>query len=149
LLLIIIIVFFNNEEYIKIIKTVEEKVLSVLSNVKVLLRCALLSITESITNNPERFRLLFHNMPPSIIDCYDSNGQDYTASYMCGGQIRQFQYYPSPNYNTEANIAIIVDEAQKLFNKLVKDSINKVIITDCTFSKSSLPSSLPLPDKEE
>jgi hypothetical protein len=44
---------------------------------------------------------------------------------------------------------MVVEEAEKLFNKLVKDSINKVIITDCTFSKSSLPSSLPLPDKEE
>jgi hypothetical protein len=111
----------NNEEYIKIIKTVEEKVLSVLSNVKVLLRCALLSITESITNNPERFRLLFHNMPPSIIDCYDSNGQqDYAASYLYGGQIQQPQQDLSPNYNAEANAAIIVEEAEKLFNDVVK-----------------------------
>jgi hypothetical protein len=42
---------------------------------------------------------------------------------------------------------IITGEAEKLFYKLVKDSINKVItiiITDCTFSKSSLSSSLPL-----
>jgi hypothetical protein len=76
-------------------------------------------------------------MPPSIIDCYDSNGQDYTASYMCGGQIRQSQHYPSPNYDTEANIAIIVDEAEKLFNKLVKDIINKVIIIDYHLSKPS------------
>ena len=61
---------------------------------------------------------------------------------MYGRQIQQ-QQYPSPDYNTEANMALIVDEAQKLFKKLVKDNINKVI-TDCTFSKSLLPSSLPL-----
>ena len=62
---------------------------------------------------------------PSIIDCYDSNGQDYTASYMYGSQSQQ---YPSPNYNTEANVSIIVDQAEKLFNKVVKDCINKIII---------------------
>ena len=33
---------------------------------------------------------------------------------------------------------------EKLYNNLVKDCTNKVIITDCTFSKSILPSSLPL-----
>ena len=56
---------------------------------------------------------------------------------MYGRQIQQ-QQYPSPDYNTEANMALIVDEAEKLFNKVVKDSINKVI-ADCTFSKSPLP----------
>lgn len=69
---------------------------------------------------------------PSIIHCYNSDGQDYAASDMYGGQIQQ--HYSSPDYNTEANMALIVDEAQKLFNKLVKDSINKAI-TDCIFSK--------------
>jgi hypothetical protein len=38
---------------------------------------------------------------------------------------------------------MIVGEAEKLFYKLVKASMNKVI-TDCTFSKSPLPSSLPV-----
>jgi hypothetical protein len=99
-----------------------------------------LSITESITNNPERFRLVFYNMPPSIIDCYDSNGQDYAASYMYGGQI-QPQRYQSPHNNTEANASVIVDEAEKLYNKVVKDCINKAVIIDRPFNK---PSSLPL-----
>ena len=124
----------NNEEYLKIIKTVGEEVLSVISNVKVLLRYALLSMTESIRNDPERFRSIFNNVS-SMID-YSSNGQDY----MYGQQ----QQYPSLDYGTEANAAILIDEAEKLYNNLVKDCTNKVIITDCTFSKSSLPSSLPL-----
>ena len=42
----------NNEEYLKVIKAVGEEVLSVLPNVKMFLRRALLSITESIRNNP-------------------------------------------------------------------------------------------------
>jgi hypothetical protein len=136
----------NNEEYVKIIKAVEEKVASILSNVKVLLRCALLSIIKSIRNNPERFRSLFYNMP-SIIDCYNTNGQDYAASYMYVGQIQQ--YYLSPDYNTDADIDIIVDEAEKLYNTVVKDSINKIIIVDYPFRKSSSLPLLPASTEEQ
>lgn len=50
----------NNEEYVKFVNTAGEKVLDALSNVNVLLRFALLSITESIRNNPERYRSLFY-----------------------------------------------------------------------------------------
>jgi hypothetical protein len=127
----------NNEEYVKIIKTVQEKVVSVLSNVKVLLRYALLSITESIRNNPERFRLIFYNMSPSMTDYYNINDQDYTDFYTYGQTQQQSQQYPSSNYNTEANIAMIVEEAEKLYSKVVRDCINNI---DYPFSKlSSLP----------
>ena len=58
------------------------------------------------------------------------SSQDYTDSYM------------SPDDNTEANAAVIVDEAEKLYNKVVKECINKaIIIIDHPLSK---PSSLPL-----
>jgi hypothetical protein len=112
----------NSEEYIKITRAVGDKVLGVLSNTKVLLRYALLSITESIRNNPERFSSIFHNM--SLITDYSSS-QDYTDSYMYG-QIQQPQYL-SPDNNTEANAAIIIDEAEKLFYKLIKDCVNKTV----------------------
>jgi hypothetical protein len=98
----------NNEEYIKVTKTVEQKVLSVLSNVKMFLRCALLSITESARNNPQIYNLIFYNMS-SMIDYSSSGGQDYTAyTYE-----QQQQQNSSPDYNTEANAAIIIDEAKK------------------------------------
>jgi hypothetical protein len=63
-------------------------------------------------------------LSPSITD-YSSNGQNYTASFMDGKQ--QQQQNSSSDYDTEANAAIIISEAEKLFYKLVKDSINKVI----------------------
>ena len=126
----------NNDEYVKFTKAVEEKVRNVLSDRKALLRYALLSITESARNNPERFRLIFYNMPPSITDCYNSDGQDYAASYMYGGQIQQqSQQYLSPN--TEANAAMIVDEAEKLSSKLVKDCINKTVASIKTTNVAS------------
>jgi predicted transcriptional regulator len=131
----------NSEEYIKITRAVGDKVLGVLSNTKVLLRYALLSITESIRNNPERFSSIFHNM--SLITDYSSS-QDYTDSYMYG-QIQQPQYL-SPDNNTEANAAIIIDEAEKLFYKLIKDCVNKTVkdLTNKTISNlasDSKPSS--------
>jgi hypothetical protein len=131
----------NNEKYLKIIKTVRDEVLRGLSNVKMFLRSALSSITESIRNNPERYISIFYNMS-SVIDY--SICQDFTASCMYGQQQKQNS---SPDYNTETNAAIIIDEAEKLFYKLVKDSINKIII-DYPFSRTS---SLPLlpPSKEQ
>jgi hypothetical protein len=132
----------SNEEYLKVIKSVREEVLSVISNVKVLLRYALLSMTESARNDPERFRLIFYNLS-SITDYSSSNVQDYMY-----GQQQQQQQNSSPDYNTEANAAIIRGKAEKLFYKLVKDSMNKIII-DYPFSKSSLPSLPLLPTSHE
>jgi hypothetical protein len=126
----------NSEDYIKITGAVEDKVLGVLSNAKVLLRYALLSITESIRNDPERYRLIFYNMSPSITNYSSSNSQPQQLQYL------------SPDNNTEANAAMIVDEAEKLYNKVVKDNINKIII-DYPFSKSSLPSLPLLPASDE
>ena len=124
----------NNEEYLKVIKTVGEEVLSVLSNAKVFLRCALLSMTESIRNNPEKYRSIFYNM--SSITDYNSSSisENHSASYMYGQP-----QSPSLDYDTEAHASIIIDEAEKLFYKLVKDSVNKTVqdltnksISDCT-----------------
>jgi hypothetical protein len=52
----------SNEGYIKIRKTVEEKVVSILSDAKPLLRIALLSLVESIREGPDRYSsLIYHN----------------------------------------------------------------------------------------
>ncbi|MFL6522944.1 MAG: hypothetical protein ACJ71B_05635 [Nitrososphaera sp.] len=51
--------FRNNDEgYAKLIKTIEEEVLRILSNRKALLKLAVLSIAESIRNNPDRYSSL-------------------------------------------------------------------------------------------
>ena len=48
----------NNEEYLKIRKIFEEKVLSTLSDRKAQLKLAQLSISESIRNDPEKYSSL-------------------------------------------------------------------------------------------
>jgi hypothetical protein len=82
-------------------------------------------------------------MSSSITDYNSSSSgnQPYTASYMYGLQQPQ-------DYNTEANAAIILDEAEKLCNKLVKDCINKTLedlktTNEASNSKSSSMSLLP------
>ena len=45
----------SNEVYIKIRKTAEEKVVSVLSDKKILLKLALFSLTESIRKDPDKY----------------------------------------------------------------------------------------------
>src|ERR1051326_8892234 len=80
----------NSEEYAKIKKTVEGKVYSTLSDRRMVLKLALLSITESMGKDPDKYsRLIYHNTP--LTANYNSQYYD-TASY------RQQQPYPSHAY---------------------------------------------------
>jgi predicted transcriptional regulator len=99
----------NNEEYLKINQTVKDKVSSILSDGKVLLRLALYSLMESIRNEPVKY---------SSLICY--NG-------IYG--LQQQQYTLSQNYYVEHYTAMLVEEADKLSNKLVNE-ITKGITYD-------------------
>jgi hypothetical protein len=120
----------NSEGYIKIIKTIEEKVISILSDAKPLLSIALLSLTESMKKDPDKYsRLLYHNNTPSNADY---NNQFYAASYTYGRQ---------PQNRSQDYTDMLKEEAEKLYNKLVKELVDE-IISDYTFSITS--SSLPV-----
>jgi hypothetical protein len=52
----------NNEEYVEVIKSIENKVHDFLSNRKKLLNAAIISLIESMRNNPEKYSaLVYHN----------------------------------------------------------------------------------------
>jgi hypothetical protein len=124
----------NNEEYVKIRKTIEEKVRNILSDAKPLLRIALLSLTESIRKDPDKYSsLVFKSSSSSTATpATDYRSQYYdAASYM----YRQLQY-PSQDY-----ISMLIEEAEKLYNKLAKE-LGDESISDYAFSTSS--SSLPV-----
>ena len=119
----------NNEEYhIKIRKTVEERVISIISNSNMLLKSAILSLTESMRKDPDRYiSLIYHNNTYSDTEY---NSQNYeTASYG-----RQQQHPPSQDY-----ISMLIEESEKLYTSLIKEWVDK-ITTDYTFSIT--PSSL-------
>ena len=117
----------NNEEYLKIRKTVEEKVDSVLSDRKILLKLALLSLTESMRKDPDRYiSLIYHNTFSTA---------DYSGQYYSTDSYGQQQQHPSQDY-----IDMLIQEAEKLYNKLAKD-LEDESISDYAFSTSS---SLPV-----
>jgi hypothetical protein len=128
----------SNEAYIKIIKTIEEKVISILSDAKPLLRIALLSLIESMRKDPDKYsRLLYHNNTPSNAD-YNNQYYD-TTSYTYGRQ---------PQNQSQDYTDMLKEEAEKLYNKLVKELVDESI-SDYTFSiTSSLPLLSPSDEKE-
>jgi transposase len=117
----------NNEEYLKINQTVRENVSSILSNAKSLLRLALDSLIESVRNDPAKYS-------PLVYYC-NNNNMSMSSSYMYGGQ-QQHHYIPSQDYFIEHYTAMLVEEAEKLYNKLVKDLTNR-IICDMAFSNNN------------
>jgi hypothetical protein len=127
----------NSEEYAKIKKTVEEKVHSVLSDRRMVLKLGLLSLIESMKNDPGKYScLIYHNAPSAS----NYNSQDYdAASY---GQ--QQQQYPSQAYTD-----MLLEEAEKLYNKLVKKLVDETITDYASSTSSSLLPLLPQPEERQ
>jgi predicted DNA-binding protein (UPF0251 family) len=124
----------SNETYIKIRKTVKEKVVSILSDAKPLLRIALLSLTESMRNDPDKYNALIFCDTLRI----QTTGYSHYYDTVLYGQ----QQYPSHVY-----ISMLLEEAEKLFTSLEKMLVNETI--DEHASKTSAASSPMLPLDEE
>jgi hypothetical protein len=124
----------NNNEYLKIKQTVKQEVECILTDRRQLLKLALLSLTDSMKNDPDKYsRLIYHNSPSTA---------NYNSQYYDTSSYGQQQQYPSQAY-----IDMLLEEAEKLYNKLVKKLVDETI-TDYAFSTSS--SLLPvLPPFEE
>ena len=125
--------FENSNEvyYIKIRKTVEEKVHSVLSDRKMVLKLALLSLTESMRKDPDTYSSLMYNsmssIPKTQLIGYSSNPHYRAAS---SGQ----QRYSSLDY-----ISMLLEEAEKLYNKLSKELVDEIISDYASNISTSLP----------
>ncbi|MGA9169441.1 MAG: hypothetical protein WBZ20_04765, partial [Nitrososphaeraceae archaeon] len=127
--------FENNNEvyYIKIRKTVEEKVHSVLSDRKMLLRLALLSLTESMRKDPDKFNAFIFCDNKSSSSTTQTRG--YSQHYDTAPYGQQQQQYPSQDC-----IDVLLEEAEKLYNKLVKELVDESISDyGCSISLPLLP----------
>jgi hypothetical protein len=134
----------NNEEFLKIGRIVEDRVHSTLSHSKGLLKYALLSLVESMKKDPAKYNSLIYN------DIHSSTsttvyGSQYYAAFDTHGQQQQ---YPSSEYYSEACIEMLVDEAEKVFNKLTKKCIDGSIADYAASKTSSLLSLQPRSDKK-
>jgi DNA-binding CsgD family transcriptional regulator len=98
----------NNEEYLKIKHRVEEEVRSFLTDGKVLLQFVLASVIEALRRNPDKFNnLLVHNTSSS------STTTTPTQELL-------------PLHNEDYKI-MILDEADKLYNELIKELVNRIM----------------------
>ncbi|MFL6330017.1 MAG: hypothetical protein ACJ705_03270 [Nitrososphaeraceae archaeon] len=136
-----------NEEYIEVIKSIENKVHDCLSGKKSFLKLAIFSLIHSMRNNPEKYSaLVYHNNdnqnPPS-------STSDNILSMKSSRQV----ILPPPPYDEyiiEDYKAIVLDEAEKLYNVLVDQLVCDVISENVAKqSAETMPSSLPALPLEE
>jgi hypothetical protein len=104
----------NNKEYSQIKQTAEENVKSVLSDGKLLLKFATLSVIESLRSNPELYNFVSYSISNNTTISY---GSDY-PSLMLSGQQQSFN---------DSYTALILEEAEKLYNKL-RTKLTKSVI---------------------
>jgi hypothetical protein len=126
----------NNEEYLKIKEAAIEKVKSVLTNGKVLLKFATASVIESLRRNPEFCNFVLNDISNNVTDT-TSYGSICLSSTLPGEQ--QSSSYISDDIYT----VVILAESEKLYNKLVIKLTNEAMAAAAAIKESSLP--LPLP----
>jgi hypothetical protein len=126
----------NNLEYVKIRKTAEEKVHAKLSKGKDLLKLALFSLTETIRDQPDKYNALI-NYGALTTDYKNQQYPPYGYGFYMDGQ----QQYQSMNYGREDYMALLVEQATVLYDKLVKEMVDEII---SDYSASTSSTSLPL-----
>jgi hypothetical protein len=107
----------NNQEYLKIKQAAEEKVKDILTNGKLILKFATFSVIESLRMNPELYNFVIHDNSNYTTINYGSN----YLSLMSGRQQQQQQSF------NDSYTAVILEEAEKLYNQLTTEVTNRVI----------------------
>jgi Ni,Fe-hydrogenase I large subunit len=111
----------NNEEYLdKIKQAAYEEVRSVLNNSKLLLKFATLSVIESLRMNSKLYNFILYDNSNNTI----SYGHNY-PSLMLSGQQQQQSFH-------DTYTALILEEAEKLYNKLTTELTHRAITASAT-----------------
>jgi uncharacterized iron-regulated protein len=122
----------NNKEYNKIKQAAEEKVKDVLTNGKLILKFATLSVIESLRSNPELYNFVSYS---TSVETTSTTYRSNYLSLMLSGRQRQQQSF------NDSYTALILEEAEKLYNKLTTELTNSVIA-----AAAAVRVSLSLPD---
>lgn len=132
----------NNREYVKITRTIEEKVRATLTNRKKLLELAALSIVESIRKHPEKYSSL---IPYETLT--DFTSPDFNPYYSMFGLRWPQQQIRSNAYLAEDFVAMLSEDADKIMEKLVKEMKDEILseYPGSTSLKPSIPA-LPASD---
>ncbi len=106
----------NNEEYNKIKQTAYEEVKSVLTDDKLLLKFSTLLVIESLRSNSKIYNFILYDNSNNTAISY---GPTYPSLISSGKQQQQ-------SFN-DVYTALILEEAEKLYNKLIPELTNKVV----------------------
>ena len=139
----------NNEGYTKLIDDIENKVHDFLSDKKKFLNAAIISIIESMRNNPEKYSaLVYHN---NYNQNSSTRSEDHNSNL--SNASRQAVVLPPPPYDDsiiEYYKAIMLGEAEKLYNDIVDQVLCEVVNENVAKqSAETTPSSLPALPLEE
>ena len=120
----------SNKEYYKIKEKAKENMKSVLTNDKLLLKFATPLVIESVRTNTKLYNFAIYDISTTnntITTSHESN----SLSLMSGPQHQQ-------SFN-DSYTALILEEAEKLYNKLITKLTNRFITATATIMESSLP----------
>ena len=95
------------------------------------MKFATFSVIESLRTNPELYNFVLYNIPNNNATSYSSN---YLSLMSSGGQQQQQQSF------NDTYTALVLEESEKLYNKLTTELTNGVIAAATTMTASSLSS---------
>ena len=109
----------NNEDYLKIKQAAEENARTVLINSKILLRFATASVIEPLRRNPELCNFVLNDISNNNIcgfncDSLTLPGEQQQQSFSC--------------LNDDIYTALILEEAEKIYNTLTTRLRNEVMV---------------------
>ena len=117
----------NNEEYLKIKQVAEDKVKSVLTNGKILLKFAIVSVIESLRRNHELYNFVLND----ISNNNDTDTTSYGSNYL-SLMLSQQQQQKSFSCLNDTYTTLIIEETENLYNKLTTELIKRVITGSCS-----------------
>jgi hypothetical protein len=118
----------NDEEYLKIKQVAEDKVKDVLTDSTLLLKFAIFSVIESLRSNPKLYDFILYST--SVENTSTTYGSNYLSLALSGRQQHQQSF-------NDSYTALILEEAQKLYNKLTTELTNSVIAATAAIVESS------------
>lgn len=126
----------NDQEYVKLKKSIEEKAHDSLSDKKRFLQLAIFSVIESMRTNPDKYSsLVYHN-----------NNENSKSSSSKGNGKSSRQLLPPPPYDSyiiEHHKSTLFEESEKLYNDLVDQLVCEIINETVTEQSVAMPSTLP------
>jgi hypothetical protein len=143
----------NNEQHVEVIKSIENKISDFLSDKKTFLKIAIISVIESMRNDPEKYSaLVYHNNNNQNSSSSSSaRSEDHNSNLLnASRQAVVLPPLPYDNYMIEYYKDIMLEEAEKLYNDIIDQILCKVVNENVAKqSAETMPSSLPALPLEE